>query len=87
VQARRSTSTVPEILANGVLLHYEEYGAGEPIVCIHGTGSSAVLWRDAATELAKRGRAIIYDRRGFSRSERPEPFVTDVHSRPTTRRR
>ena len=62
-----------------MLLHYEEYGAGEPIVCIHGTGSSAVLWRDAAAELAKRGRTILYDRRGFSRSGRPEPFVTDVH--------
>ena len=34
---------------------------------------------DAAAELAKRGRAIVYDRRGFSRSERPEPFVTNVH--------
>ena len=70
---------MPEILANGVLLHYEEYGAGEPIVCIHGTGSSSILWRDAAAELANRGRTIIYDRRGFSRSGRPEPFVTDVH--------
>ena len=26
-------------------------GAGEPIVCIHGTGSSAELWADAANEL------------------------------------
>ena len=70
---------MPEVRANGVQLHYEEYGAGEPIVCIHGTGSSSILWREAAAELAKRGRTIIYDRRGFSRSERPEPFVTDVH--------
>jgi esterase len=70
---------VPEVRANDVLLHYEEYGSGAPILCVHGTGSSAVLWRDAAAELAKRGRTIIYDRRGFSRSERPEPFVTDVN--------
>jgi pimeloyl-ACP methyl ester carboxylesterase len=26
-----------------------------------------------------RARTIVYDRRGFSRSERPEPFVADVH--------
>ncbi|MGH7717567.1 MAG: alpha/beta fold hydrolase, partial [Gemmatimonadaceae bacterium] len=69
---------MPEVRVNGVLLHYEEY-AGEPIVCIHGTGSSSILWRDAAAELAKRGRTILYGRRGFSRSERPEPFATDVH--------
>jgi esterase len=69
---------VPEVRVNGVRLHYEEYGAGEPILCIHGTGSSSLLWRDAAAQLGKRGRTIIYDRRGFSRSERPEPFVTNV---------
>ena len=48
------------------------------LLCIHGTGSSSALWLDAARELAKRGRAILYDRRGFSRRERPEPFVTTV---------
>jgi pimeloyl-ACP methyl ester carboxylesterase len=68
-----------EIRVNGVSLYYEEHGSGEPILCIHGTGSSSVLWADAASELAKRGRTILYDRRGFSRSERPEPLVMDVH--------
>ena len=70
---------MPEVRANGVSLYYEECGAGDPIVGIHGTGSSVALWAGAADELGKRGRAIVYDRRGFSRSERPEPFVTDVH--------
>jgi pimeloyl-ACP methyl ester carboxylesterase len=73
------TRRMSEIRVNDVSLYYEEQGDGDPILCIHGTGSSSVLWRDAATELGKRGRAIVYDRRGFSRSERPEPFVTDVH--------
>jgi esterase len=68
-----------EIRLNGVSLYYEEHGAGEPIVCIHGTGSSSAIWHDPARELAKRGRTIAYDRRGFGRSERPEPFVTNVH--------
>jgi pimeloyl-ACP methyl ester carboxylesterase len=67
-----------EIRVNGVSLYYEEHGAGEPILCIHGTGSSSVLWSDAADELGTFGRTIVYDRRGFSRSERPEPFVTNV---------
>jgi pimeloyl-ACP methyl ester carboxylesterase len=68
-----------EIRVNAVSLYYEEHGAGEPIVCIHGTGSSSALWVDAAAELATRGRTFVYDRRGFSRSERPEPLVMDVH--------
>lgn len=73
------TRRVPTVLANGVSLYYEEHGAGEPVVCIHGTLSSAGLWRDAAAVLGTRARTIVYDRRGFSRSERPEPFVADVH--------
>ena len=70
---------MPDARVNGVRLHYEEYGSGTPILCIHGTGSSSELWRPAARELAAHGRAIVYDRRGFSRSERPDPLVTDVH--------
>jgi pimeloyl-ACP methyl ester carboxylesterase len=70
---------MPEVRANGVSLYYEEHGAGEPIVCVHGTSGSAAIWDDAATELATRGRTIVYDRRGCFRSERPEPYVTNVH--------
>ena len=69
---------VPEVRVNDVTLYFEEHGTGEPILCIHGTGSSSALWLEAAAELATRGRTILYDRRGFSRSERPEPFFTDV---------
>jgi pimeloyl-ACP methyl ester carboxylesterase len=70
---------MPEIRANGVSLYYEEQGAGPAIVGIHGGGSTAAFWSDAAREWGKRGRAIVYDRRGCSRSERPEPYSTDVH--------
>jgi len=70
---------VPELRVNGVSLYYEEHGAGEPIVCLHGAGSSAAVWSDAVAELANRGRTIAYDRRGHYRSERPEPYVTNVH--------
>lgn len=65
---------MPSIKANGIDLYYEAYGEGAPILGIHGTPSSALLWVDAAAELASHGRCIIYDRRGFPRSERPEPF-------------
>ncbi len=70
---------MPEARVNGVSLYYEEHGTGEPIVCLHGAGSSAAVWSDAVAELAKHGRTIAYDRRGHSRSERPEPYATNVH--------
>lgn len=68
-----------EIRVNGVSLYFEEHGAGDPIMALHGAGSSAAMWADAAPELAKRGRTILYDRRGSFRSERPEPYATNVH--------
>jgi len=62
------------ITVNGTELYYEVYGDGVPILGIHGTPSSAQLWVDAAQELARRGRCIIYDRRGFSRSRQLGSF-------------
>jgi len=57
-----------------VKLHVEERGTGDPILCIHGTSSSAALWSDAVERLAQVGRVIAYDRRGCARSERPVPY-------------
>jgi pimeloyl-ACP methyl ester carboxylesterase len=69
---------VPEIRVNGISLYYEEQGVGQAIVGVHGGGSSAALWEPAVPELAARGRTILYDRRGSFRSERPEPYTTNV---------
>src|ERR1700754_2534891 len=63
---------------NGVSLYVEEHGSGVPILGIHGTGSSALLWQGAAPALARLGRVVLYDRRGCGRSERPQPYATDV---------
>jgi pimeloyl-ACP methyl ester carboxylesterase len=65
---------MPHASVNGVRLYYEEHGTGTPILGLHGAGSSAVFWEDAAERLAEVGRVITYDRRGSNRSERPEPY-------------
>ena len=62
------------LTVNGVRLYCEEDGSGVPILCIHGAGSSALVWSDAVGQLARVGRVISYDRRGCTRSERPEPY-------------
>jgi pimeloyl-ACP methyl ester carboxylesterase len=69
---------VADVEINGVRLYVEERGRGDPILGIHGTGSSAMAWREAAETLSALGRFIVYDRRGCARSERPEPYRTDV---------
>jgi esterase len=65
---------VPRAHVNGVGLYYDEHGQGAPILCIHGAGSSALMWGDAIEDLARLGRVISYDRRGCTRSERPKPY-------------
>jgi pimeloyl-ACP methyl ester carboxylesterase len=65
---------MPDIQLPNIRLYYEEHGAGDPILCIHGTSSSAMVWGAAVDELSRLGRLIIYDRRGCTRSERPQPY-------------
>jgi pimeloyl-ACP methyl ester carboxylesterase len=55
-------------------MYYEEQGTGAPILLIHGTGGDAESWGSALEELARLGRVVAYDRRGCTRSERPEPY-------------
>ena len=61
---------------NGIDIYYQQHGEGAPILCIHGTSSSALVWEDAVSELADHGRCIAYDRRGSFRSQRPESYET-----------
>jgi esterase len=70
---------MPDIQLPAIRLYYEERGTGVPILCIHGTSSSAMAWKGSTDELERVGRVIVYDRRGCTRSERPEPYdVTSV---------
>ena len=49
-------------------LYYEEQGEGVPILLIHPAGATASTWGAAAEQLARIGRVIAYDRRGYARS-------------------
>lgn len=63
----------------GWTLYHEEHGAGAPILGIHGSPSAALFWSEAAQELARLGRVILYDRRGYLRSEiTPSPPACDL---------
>jgi pimeloyl-ACP methyl ester carboxylesterase len=49
-------------------LYYEEVGEGVPILLIPPAGSTASTWGAAVADLARIGRVIAYDRRGYARS-------------------
>jgi pimeloyl-ACP methyl ester carboxylesterase len=73
---------MPRVRVDAIDLYVEERGAGSPILGIHGTPSSAVMWEEAAVTLGRHGRCITYDRRGFFRSAGsapPESLDLDRH--------
>ena len=52
----------------GCDLYYEEAGTGVPILLIPPAGTTASTWGPVTDELARMGRVITYDRRGYARS-------------------
>jgi hypothetical protein len=70
---------VDRAVIDGVTLEYEESGAGEPVVCIHGA-FIADAFRPLLSEraLSDRHRLISYHRRGYAGSTRAgEPVSLD----------
>ena len=63
---------MPEAEVNGVNLYYELEGSGEPLALVHGAWGDATSWRFVVPGLAESFRVLAYDRRGHSRSERPD---------------
>jgi pimeloyl-ACP methyl ester carboxylesterase len=53
---------------DGGELYHEEVGEGVPILLIPPSGATASTWGSAVEELARVGRVITYDRRGYARS-------------------
>ncbi|HEX4928287.1 MAG TPA: alpha/beta hydrolase [Burkholderiales bacterium] len=59
---------------DGVKLHYEEAGAGTPIVFVHEFGGDHRSWEPQMRHFARRYRCIAYNARGYPPSEVPEDW-------------
>ena len=64
-------STLAPIEINGATLYYEEYGAGPPLVLIHGGLVSSAMWEPHLPHLVDDFRVITPDSRGHGRSTNP----------------
>jgi non-heme chloroperoxidase len=64
--------TVGQENSADIEIHYEDHGAGQPVVLIHGYPLSGRAWDRQVPALLKAGyRVITYDRRGFGQSSQP----------------
>ena len=72
--------------SDDIELYYEDHGAGEPVVLIHGYPLNGGSWEKQLPVLLNAGyRVITYDRRGFGKSSQPttgynyDTFAEDLH--------
>jgi non-heme chloroperoxidase len=66
------TVTVGQENSADIEIHYEDHGAGQPVVLIHGYPLSGRGWDKQVPALLHAGyRVITYDRRGFGASSQP----------------
>jgi pimeloyl-ACP methyl ester carboxylesterase len=64
---------------NGIEMYYAVYGAGDPVLLIHGGLGHADLWGFQVAELAKTHKVIVADSRGHGRSTRDaQPYGYDL---------
>ena len=81
------TVTVGQENSADIEIYYEDHGAGQPVVLIHGYPLSGRAWDKQVPALLDAGyRVITYDRRGFGQSSQPvtgydyDTFAADLHA-------
>ena len=66
---------------NGIQMYYATYGAGDPVLLIHGGLGHGDIWAAQVADLMKDHLVIVADSRGHGRSSRTaDPFGYDLMS-------
>jgi pimeloyl-ACP methyl ester carboxylesterase len=76
---------MPYLQTNDIITYYEVTGKGEPLVFIHGLGSSSEDWKFQIDYFSKYYNVLVYDIRGHGKSQKPiqkysiEQFAKDCY--------
>ncbi len=77
---------MPEMDIGDISLYYEVSGEGEPLLFIHGLGSSTRDWEFQVPEFAKSYRVVTLDLRGHGQSGKPAgPYSLRLFAEDTAR--
>lgn len=63
---------------NGTKLYYEVKGKGDDLVLLHDGLLDSRIWDDQLGSFVRHFKVILYDRRGYGRSEIPKERFSDV---------
>jgi pimeloyl-ACP methyl ester carboxylesterase len=70
---------MPTVVSNGIRIHYEEQGDGDPLILIMGLGAPGSRWKDHVAAYQKYFRCILMDNRGAGESDKPlGPYNTKM---------
>jgi len=73
------TIATENVLIDGTRIANGVYGEGEPVVLIHGTPSSSLIWRNIFPNLVTAGFKVhVFDLLGYGLSERPWDLAIDT---------
>lgn len=62
---------MPIAEVNGVRLHYQRSGDGDPLILVHGSWVDCRVWNGVVPRLSRSFEVVVYDRRGHSLSSCP----------------
>ncbi|MEV6350166.1 alpha/beta hydrolase [Actinoplanes sp. NPDC051851] len=70
---------MPIAQVNGIRLHYDEYGTGDPVVLVTGTAAPGRIWRTHQVPALRAAgyRPVTLDNRGIAPTEAPAGFTLD----------
>jgi pimeloyl-ACP methyl ester carboxylesterase len=59
------------VTANGIRIHYKEYGSGDPLILLHGGTANLDSWEGQIPTLSQHFKVIALDSRGHGLSNNP----------------
>ncbi len=62
---------MPYASVNGIRMHYETYGAGDPVLLVSGLGGPAVGWLFQVRDLSQHYHVVAFDNRGVGETDMP----------------
>ena len=62
---------MPTVETNGITMHYDERGSGDPVIMIMGITAPGAVWEAHADDWSEHFRCIMPDNRGVGASDKP----------------
>src|SRR6185369_250818 len=83
-RAISGVDAMPNVTANGIKLHYEERGQGEPLILLMGLGAPGSKWAEHVAAYEQHFRCFLIDNRGAGESDKPTgPYTTRMMAHDT----